>query len=224
MTCLWEQHLTLIRHGGLIVIDAGANDGQSVERYRRQWPDVTVHCFEPDPRAFKVLRSYWGDARGVTLHQTALGAMEGRMQFNLGKESYVSSALPRADGYGGDLPLISSEEVAVTTLDEFVKSSRLPYISILKMDLQGFELEALKGAANALREEAIDIIYTEVWLTPAYVGSPAYWEVAQHLAGFGYKTWGIEVEEYPNNKEGRWGNAVFVSSYYAKLIGYGGAG
>lgn len=217
---LWEQQLSLVRGQGFIIIDAGANEGQSVEQYRRWWPDAAVHCFEPDTRAFNILSSHWSTTPGVTLYQRALGATEGKLRFNLGGESYVSSVLPRVSGYTGHLPLVAVEEVAVTTLDNFLESTRVPYVNILKMDLQGFELETLKGAKRALTEEVFDIIFTEVWLKPSYDGAPFYWQIAQHLSDFKYKTWGIEVSDYPGNFEGRWGDAIFVSSRYAKILGY----
>lgn len=218
---LWDQQFCLVQCDGIIIIDAGANDGQSVERYRRRWPDALVHCFEPDPRAFGVLKSRWGDVKDVNLHQVALGAAPGKTQFNLGSASYVSSILPRINGYFGNLPTVSSEEVDVTTLDAFLEKERIPYVNILKMDLQGFELEALKGATRALKEEMFDLIFTEVWFEPAYENTPPYWKIPQLLADFKYKTWAIEIEEYPLNDEGRWGNIIFVSNRYAKVLNYG---
>ncbi len=221
---IWEQQNLLIRGGNLMIIDGGANEGQTVTKYRNWWPDATVHCFEPDPRAFAILKSRWGSVSGVHLHAEALGAKEGRLQFNLGSESYVSSVFPRKDDYSGAMPMIDSVQVPVITLDEAVSRNRIPYINVLKMDLQGFELEALQGAEKLLTEEMADIIYTEVWLEPAYAGAPTYWQIAQRLAAFGYKTWGIEVEEYPDYiAEGRWGDALFISNHFSKTVNYGGA-
>jgi FkbM family methyltransferase len=217
---LWDRQRLLLRPEELVIIDAGANEGQSVSAYRSWWPTAVVHCFEPDPRAFAVLKASWGGIENVHLHQAALGSVHTTGTLQMGKESFTSSLLHRPKEYDGTLPMVGEVDVPLLTLDRVCEASSLKHVNLLKMDLQGGELAALRGAEMLLADEAIDLIYTEVWLKPAYTTAPHYWEIAEYLARFDYKTWWIEVTEYPDKTEGRWGNAVFSSRRYSPQLGY----
>jgi hypothetical protein len=117
--------------------------------------------------------------------------------------------------------MVDTVDVPVVTIDTFVARERVPYINILKMDLQGYEMLALLGAKDTLTEEVIDLIFTEVWLDATYNGAPLYWQIAQYLADFKYKTWRIDTTEYPHDAEGRWGDAIFISNRYEKSLSRG---
>ena len=62
--------------------------------------------------------------------------------------------------------------MGMSTLDEYALSKGIQHIDILKMDVQGSELNVLKGAENLLKSNKIDIIYSEVWFKAAYEGQP----------------------------------------------------
>jgi len=51
----------------------------------------------------------------------------------------------------------------------------------LKLDIEGFELEALKGAETLLREQRVHAILLEVNLIESYVGQPLFHQIATHL-------------------------------------------
>jgi len=53
------------------------------------------------------------------------------------------------------------EEVAITTLDKFCKESRIEKINYLKLDVEGNEMEVLKGAQDLLKADAVDFIQFE---------------------------------------------------------------
>jgi FkbM family methyltransferase len=71
------------------------------------------------------------------------------------------------------------ERSSVKVLDEVVVSHHLPFPDVVKIDVQGFELEVLKGARTVLAET--DILVIELSYTQFYKGQPALWEIEQFL-------------------------------------------
>jgi len=217
---LWQSNLRFLLRSPKHIIDAGANTGQTVDRYRRWWPNSEIHCLEPVQSAYNILEKNWKSQPGVHLHQCALGASCGRAEIHTGKNTEVSSLLPHMVEYSGEFAIDEHYAVDVLTLDAFMDAKGLDHVDLLKMDLQGGELAALEGAQWALERNAFDAIFSEIWLVAPYQGAPHYWEIALHLAQFDYLTWWINIEQgIPG--EGRWGDVLFVSRALAKKNGYG---
>jgi hypothetical protein len=77
------------------------------------------------------------------------------------------------------------ELVQVTTLDDWWEANGRPPVDIVKLDVQGFELEALKGARRLLAAGSLAIL-AEVSFAPLYEGSCLYHEVATFLEAAGF--------------------------------------
>jgi FkbM family methyltransferase len=203
------------------IIDAGANTGQTVEGLRAWWPRANVYCIEPTRAAFEALERKWGKKADIHLYRAALADQAGRGVVHTGENTAVSSLLPHVGDYSGTFDIHQQDEVDLITIDGLMESAGLERVDLLKMDLQGGELSALRGAEEGLRREAFDVIFSEIWLTSPYQDCPRYWEIAQYLEEFGYVTWWLNIEPSPHgNTEGRWGDAVFVGRRLARSLGY----
>ena len=84
---------------------------------------------------------------------------------------------------------------------------------MLKMDIQGAELLALRGAAGLLARHAIRLIALEVLFQPLYRNQPTFWDIADHLRSLGYALQGIHEQRHHavNHAVLRWADAVFVA-------------
>ncbi len=135
-----------------LILDVGANIGQSVEKYRHHFPDCRIHSFEPNPAAFEKLVQSWGDTPGITLHSQGLNSKPGIFQFHVTNTPEASSLLP-PDPKLMKLSVKNKYDfrkidVECTTLDQFCISQKINHIDILKQDVQGAELEVLKGGGT----------------------------------------------------------------------------
>jgi FkbM family methyltransferase len=165
----------LVRHEQAVIADVGAHLGQTAQRYRASFPQAAIHCFEPFPASFDTLRRTLAHDKGVHVHRVALGAAPGHATLNVNRSSATNSLLrsdERAATYWGREVLVTETtvDVPVTTLDAFCAERAISHVDILKLDVQGTELEVLAGSTRLLREQAIDLVYMEMIVAPTYVG------------------------------------------------------
>jgi hypothetical protein len=98
--------------------------------------------------------------------------------------------------------------VEVTTLDQFMQERKLKTIDVIKLDLQGNELPALRGASNAL--VGCKGILVEVNFRERYAGCTRFPELYTVLEDAGFALYKIyDIHGYPN---GAWklGDALFL--------------
>jgi FkbM family methyltransferase len=137
------------RHG-LTAVDVGANVGTWTAALLTALPTATVHAFEPSWTAFNSLESRLGHEPNVVLHRTAVGSTEGIavLWADVAGSGLASLQRRRLDHFGKTFAV--SEEVPVLTLDSWATSSGVTP-QLLKMDVEGRELDVLAGATKMLR-------------------------------------------------------------------------
>lgn len=146
-------------HGGFVgsgdlVFDVGAHVGDRVASFRRL--GARVVAIEPQRAMVRVLRLLYGRDRSVTIEAVAVGRRPGRARMLINSDnptvSSVSSAfVAAADGAPGWETQRWSEfaDVEITTLDSLIARHGVP--SFIKIDVEGFEAEALCGLSQAVR-------------------------------------------------------------------------
>ena len=77
-----------------LIFDVGANVGQSIQKFRSEFPRCTIHSFEPSPTTFMELKNHAFDFKNVYLWNCALGSISGQMTFFENTCSDMSSFLP----------------------------------------------------------------------------------------------------------------------------------
>lgn len=142
---------TLARPPVKVVVDVGANGGQWTASARSHFPNAHFHLFEPSTECMRRLLCALGEDPAVTLNQVALGRSEGTATlFSDTSGSGLASLTRREiDHLGVHMDL--TEEVRVETLDHYARSKGLTTIDVLKIDVEGHELDVLEGAAEILR-------------------------------------------------------------------------
>lgn len=136
---------------GATVLDLGAHIGLfSVQLARSVGPSGRVISFEPAPRTAAVLRETIrcnGLASVVSVRQAAMAGRRGEIElFETGDDCSNASGLVRTDRTR------DSVRVAATTLDDLVDDEQLT-VAVVKMDIEGAELEALEGAPVLLSHQ-----------------------------------------------------------------------
>jgi FkbM family methyltransferase len=152
----------LIGEGHPTVFDVGANVGTySEEIYNAFRGDVLLHAFEPSPTAYAQLSARMGGRPGVHLHAVGLGARDEPLTLYANEPgSGLSSVYHRRLDHLA-IPMDKTEEIRVRPLDDVCEEEGVDRIHLLKMDVEGHELEVLRGASRMLGRGSIDVIQFE---------------------------------------------------------------
>ena len=121
-----------------VFVDAGGFDGDTAEEFCRRCPDYRrVHLFEPSARNLALAKVRLKDCRDIVFWPDGLSDAPGSVTFDAeaGSASAVSSG--------------AGDEVRMTTLDQAVPEP----VSVIKMDLEGWETKALAGCERHIRED-----------------------------------------------------------------------
>ena len=161
--CYEPRDLALVQSlvpAGGVCVDVGANVGfYSLHFARLVGPSGRVFAFEPDPRNAARLR------RNVALNafeaivevaETAVSGRDGR--------ATLHRSDPDHSGWGSlaaHAEETSKVEVATTTLDSFLDARAIERVDFLKADVEGSEIELLRGAARSLRKGCLRRLFIE---------------------------------------------------------------
>jgi FkbM family methyltransferase len=173
------------------IFDVGAAGGELVGIYRKMFPQGTIHAFEPYPDSFRVLKNRFGADGAAKLNDVAISDVEEHVTLQANRLAATNSLLetdPRGAGIWGDRLLESHSTVRVrtTTIDAYCQANRIESVDILKIDIQGSELKALRGAQSMLERGRVKLIYMEIIIAPAYIGQPNLEDYLGYLRGLGY--------------------------------------
>jgi FkbM family methyltransferase len=195
------------------IIDGGANDGGFASYARSVCPGATIYSFEPVPWLYNALVDKFKADRTFFAYDLALGDANKETAFEINTEQHSSSLLPiRADAGAIFLGLSRLETIHVrlTTLDSWAVGRDLGSPLLLKLDLEGNELAALKGAVGLLSQ--VDYVLTEINFVLLRDGQPKFRDVDCFLGLCGFEI----LDIYPGHQDRRTGQAIWADVLFGR--------
>lgn len=158
-----EQELPRLLPPNPVIFDVGANVGEYSARLRRAAPSATIYAVEPNPLTFAALqeRAKQHDVRAFCV---GVGSAPGTATLYTPSDeptSGRSTVLPGVLTAADPKCVANTAAIQLTTLDALCSENNIDRIDFLKMDIEGFELDALKGASRLLSEGRIGVIQFE---------------------------------------------------------------
>ena len=174
------------------IIDVGANSGQFTKVATHLYPQAQIHTFEPLPDLYSIIEKKFSSNPNINIYKIALGNEDGTILFNKNKFGHTSSILEineenihftRKDN------VLEQIRVQIKKLDSITLFTDKTHLSLLKLDVQGYELEVLKGADQTLK--AIDYIIIEANLEELYSSQPSFTVMNNYLQMKGFELMGM---------------------------------
>ena len=183
------------------IVDGGASIGTLAQRFSDTFTDARVYAFEPYQPHFDALQEVANKNKRIIPVKKGLSNRNGNRSFFLNQASGTNSFLQATKQgqaiYGDQLKEIGQTEVECTTLDHYLESKEIESVDILKLDLQGGELDALHGASKSLEGGKIKCVLCEVMFEKHYEEQPSAGKLLNSLIeGFGFTLFNFYQSNY----------------------------
>ena len=191
------------------IVDIGANRGQFALVARRCLPQARIISFEPLPAAAAKFRAVFAGDDRVTLHEVAIGPVPGNATIHISHRDDSSSLLPITSAQVALFPgtaEVATAIIRVAPLREFISAAKIEALALLKVDVQGYELQALRGCEDLLSRFAY--VYTECSFVELYASQALADEVIAWLRERGLRLRGVHNMDY--DRDGRAIQADFL--------------
>ena len=183
------------------VVDVGANRGQFALVARKHFPNAKIVSFEPLKEPAALFRRIFSSDPLVVLHEMAIGPEEKEMAIHVSRADDSSSLLPITVLQNSLFPGTDEKEirlVQVKPLEAVLSAKDIKSPALLKMDVQGFERDALEGCKSLLA--SFCYVYVECSFVELYAGQSLAHGVISFLSEFGFALGGVYNLGY--DKEG----------------------
>jgi FkbM family methyltransferase len=131
-----------------VVLDVGANIGFTASMFANEAPQGKIYCFEPSPKVYSQLQDNisLNAFSNCETYQLGVGKKLGSLGFFDDPNSASASHIVQLES-----PLnIPNQLIEITTIDHFAEIHGLDRLDLIKIDVEGFELDVLLGAATSL--------------------------------------------------------------------------
>ena len=207
------EHRALASLEPALVVDVGANKGQFTLLALELFPQARIVAFEPlRDLCVRFVRAVGAEPR-VRLVEAALGLTSGEADMHVSGKDDCSSLLDNGvlQELEPETAMVGIKKVRVGRLEDFLSAADFTGPALLKIDVQGFELQVLQGCGDWLKRFAW--VYVELSFCELYAGQALADPVIRHLldAGFAFTA----VHSLSRDEDGRPLQADILFSYSA---------
>jgi FkbM family methyltransferase len=199
-----------------VILDVGANVGQSADSYARRYPKAAIHSFEPSPESYEMLVSATANHPNVVTHCLALGRTESRLNLS----GSGTSSMNRLLAANAPLPQ-GGVEVPGRPGADILRDMDIAHVDFLKIDTEGHDLEVLYGFQPVL--DRVDFIQVEAGMNPYNTTHVAFSKLDGMLQEAGFYLFHILDQKMEWKRRGRpvlrRSNPVFINRRLVNLRG-----
>lgn len=145
------------------IFDIGSNKGQflSLTLENITTSDFSIHCFEPGHETFSALVRFSPKDKRVKLNNIGLGKERGEFVLHYDNAGSGLASLTKRKLDHLNINFNKKETVKIDTIDNYCSENSIKHINLLKIDIEGHELDALSGAKKMFDSKSIDIVTFE---------------------------------------------------------------
>ncbi len=210
-----------LKDNNLYYADVGAKDGV-YPKWLNKTKNFKSILFEPNTNSYKLLLK--NKKNNEIIINSALSDKKERLTLNICKSEGSSSIFKPNYKFlnlfynASRFNIKSTEVINANTLDNLLKINKIDGIDFLKIDVQGFELNVLKGSLNSLK--SIVGIEVECEISQMYLGQPLFDKILNFLHNYNFHLFDIKryywKRKDSNNKNNNKGQLIFVDTLFLK--------
>jgi len=208
----------IVDNASPVILDVGAHRGESVLFFKEIFPESRIYSFEPDPENFLLLKKTCSQIKHLKEECIAINKAVcekvGDVIFyrqgisHLGGLSPINKSSKDSLGYAKEASNLSISVESIT-LDQFAQEFAVSQVDILKIDVQGHEVDVLKGAQKILEKTLCCTV--EVSFYDFYEQKSSLLLVEEEMKSAGMLLWDIsKVSKNPKNFRTDWAELVYV--------------
>ena len=196
-----------LRNQKFLILDIGGGVGATGKLFNQFFPENKILIFEPVNDNFNEIKSRFLSVPNIETVKYAAGNENSKRPINIASRITSSSLLPLASDPGSavfntnNLGQTRVETIEIVRLDDFLSKDQNE-IGIMKIDVQGFELDVLKGAETTLKRT--DIVVLEANNHGGYAGSAKYFDIDNYMRGHNFTLYDILPSIVDNGKLKEW--------------------
>lgn len=154
----------------ITIFDVGANvGGYSKSLIQNIKSDFTIHAFEPTSFCSTELKKI--NNPNFVPYQIGFSSKAGTAEINYDYDGSVWASIENSEYARHHKKLSKTETINLETIDAFIEENVVSKVDFLKIDVEGHELEAFKGALKALENNKITLIQFEFGLASLHAGN-----------------------------------------------------
>lgn len=187
-----SEHRYIIKKNLRTIVDIGANKGQFSLACSQWSGGAKIFAFEPLPGPAQVYESIFSRDTLFHLKRVAIGPVSGLRLIHVSSRDDSSSLLPIGLNQVANFPGTKKKyeaEISVLRLSDCIDEKDISTPAMLKLDVQGYEFEALRGCESLLHK--FNYIYCECSFIELYVGQKLAHEVIAWLTSHNFYLEGI---------------------------------
>jgi len=166
-----------------VAIDVGAYVGDWTRSFKQIFPESRVLMIEPQASATAALCNAKSELHNLELRVALLGA---RAEASVGFYESETASSVLAEARNRRPP---TTHMPMTTLDAITEGGPFARPDLIKLDVQGYEIEVMRGGAHAL--ESVEAVLMEVNLLRLHDGAPLFHDSAEYMGKRGFQVYDL---------------------------------
>jgi FkbM family methyltransferase len=187
-----------LKNASVSILDVGANKGQSIDFFLGINPNAKITAFEPNKKLFQLLQEKYKNNGNIILNNLGVSNTNGELEFNenildetstfesLNLDSKYLEKKAKVLGVTKESIIVDKYKVAVISLSEFLKSNESSSFDVLKIDVEGHELQVLEGLFSDGNQFKIRLIQLESHNDDMYLSNSKHEDIDQLLNKNGF--------------------------------------
>jgi FkbM family methyltransferase len=203
-----------------VIIDVGANEGQSIKRFDLIFNNCVIHSFEPIKKCFDKMVKDHPNKKNIK-NNYALSDKNTNKIFFINKHSYTSGfnrinksydQLHEKDKTRNNI------KVKTIKLDTYVDLNKIKKIDILKIDTQGHELDVLKGAKNSLKKNIFNFVEVEIILCDYYTKKISLHKIDRVMCENNFDLFNFQEFAYSKDYQIKWFDMLYINKKFKQKL------